>query len=401
MCCKRVYKALSLWMLSVCLCAAQSGKMAEAIDALSHANFPVAEKAARAELRIHPKDPGALEVLAIALDQQKQYRESDSVFRSALSLNPHSPSLLNNFGNHLIATGKEKEARTVFLQLLAINPAHVNGCLQLAQIAVHRRASAEAIAFLDRLPASERGRVDVKTLRGEALAAKGDLRAARSQFIEALEIAPENAAVLRDLGTVEMTLEQFPEAAQTWKRYLNAVPVDDTAQREHAFAQSAIGEVPDAALCVLQSYVHNHPNDAMGHYELGAAESATAPDKALTDLNRAIALDSSLMAARAARGLLLFRQSKPNEALGDFQAAADRQPDNARALDRLGQTYTALNRYRDAVPVLKRAADITPNDSSVLLHLGLALSKAGQQNESKEVFAKIRGLEAKGSIRSN
>lgn len=240
----------------------------------------------------------------------------------------------------------------------------------------------------------------MRILRGEAFASEGQLRNAKSELLQAVETAPDNNAAVRDLAGVEMTLEQFAEAAQIWKRYLELVPGDDLARRECAFAETAIGAGGNSALAILQSFVQKHPDDATGYYELGAAESPDSPDKALADLNRAITLNSNLMAARVARGLLLFRQSKPAEALADFQTAAERQSGDARVLDRLGQTYIVLKRFHEAVPVLRRAADITPNDSSVLLHLGLALSKAGKQEESKAVFAQIRQLEAKAAIPS-
>jgi tetratricopeptide (TPR) repeat protein len=394
--CRVVFIILSAFPLF-----AQNNKTAGALAAFQHGDFPAAERLLQTELHANPDDTPALEILAIVLDQQKKYTEADTLYRRALKLDPRSPALLNNFANHLIASGHPQEARPIFLRVLSMSPGHTNACMQLAQLALNQHSPAAAISFLDRLSSSDRERPAALVLRGEALSSEGQLRSAEAEFVQALEAAPGNNAAVRDLATVETTLEQFPDAARSWKRYLDAVPEDDLAQREYAFAESAIGINTDAALAALQSFVRNHPNDAMGYYELGAAESPVSPEKALTDLNRAITIKPNLMAARVARGLLLFRQTKPAQALLDFQAAVERRPDDARVLDRLGQTYTALNRFQEAVPVLRRAADLAPNDSSILLHLGLALSKTGKQDESKAVFARIRQLEAKAVIPSN
>ena len=104
-----------------------------------------------------------------------------------------------------------------------------------------------------------------------------------------------------------------------------------------------------------------------------------------------------LTSAYVARGLLLYRQSKADVAAEDFKLAAAREPDNARVLDRLGQAYTAIDKPQQAVLVLQRAASLAPGDSGILLHLARALSKAGDLEQSKTVFAQVRELEAKRS----
>ncbi len=374
---------------------AQSNQTSEALAAFQHGDLPAAERLLQTELRTNPNDAPALEILAVVLDQQKKYIEADTLYRRALKLDPRSPALLNNFGNHLIASGHPQEARAIFLRVLSISPGHTNACMQLAQLALNQHSPVAAVSFLDRLSSTDRARPAALILRGQALLSEGQYRQAESTFLTVLDSDPANTAAMRNLAGAEMKLEQFADAVQTWKRYLDTVPSDEVAQRECAFAETALGSDTNSALNTLQAFVRNHPEDASGFYELGAAESSGSPRQAIEHLNRALALDPDLSAARLARGLLLYRESKMSEALADFETAAKRRPDDARILDRLGQTYTALNRFNDAVPVLRRAAVITPDDPSVLLHLGLALSKSGNPDESKAVFARMRKLETK------
>jgi Flp pilus assembly protein TadD len=61
-------------------------------------------------------------------------------------------------------------------------------------------------------------------------------------------------------------------------------------------------------------------------------------------------------------------------------------------LDRLGQIYLALDRTADAVRVLRKAAELAPRDSTTLMHLGRALSKAGDQQEASAVMTRLREL---------
>jgi tetratricopeptide (TPR) repeat protein len=220
----------------------------------------------------------------------------------------------------------------------------------------------------------------------------GQKEAALEVLAQASRIPPQRADVLQLLARISAELGYFADAIQAWNEYLKLIPNDDTARRERAFAETAIGENMQGGLAELNSFVRKHPNDPLGHYELGMAQAPKQPDWALQEFERALALKPDFTGAHIARGLLLYRQGKPEAALADFEFAARREPKNGTVLDRLGETYLALDRANDALPVLRRAAELMPSDSTVLLHLGRALSKVGQTQEANAVFARCREL---------
>ncbi|MBV8811683.1 MAG: tetratricopeptide repeat protein [Acidobacteriaceae bacterium] len=465
--------------------------VSDAIAALQRGDLSSAERILHSYIEDHPADAAALEVLGVVLDQEKKYSEADPVYRRALGLG-RSPGLLNNYGNHLLSTGKVKEARQAFLAVLALDPTHANATIQLARIALEQKSPAQAISYLDRLPAEQRDSQDVAFLRmqadyavgrmseadamlkrlsanddpvqsftlGKAVAAAGQydkaevffertVRAepdnfaalydlglaaghaghnerARDALQKALEKQPDNPNVLYDLAATDVILHDrvtalallararhlapnrpeidlllartagdlgyFGDAVETWDAYLKLIPNDEIARRERAFAQSATDENVEPALAELQSFVRHHPTDANGYYELAMAESPSNPDQALKDIERALALKPNLIPAHVTRGLLRYRQGKPEAALRDFEFAAQHEPTNAVILDRLGETYLALGRPGDAVPVLQRAEASDSKNPNVLLHLGRALSKTGRLEEAAAAFARYRDL---------
>ena len=77
---------------------------------------------------------------------------------------------------------------------------------------------------------------------------------------------------------------------------------------------------------------------------LGAAENKDDPAQALREFDRALALNADFAAAHSARGSLYYQMGNPEAALADLEAAASLRPDDAVDLDRLGQTYLALDR---------------------------------------------------------
>jgi tetratricopeptide (TPR) repeat protein len=115
-------------------------------------------------------------------------------------------------------------------------------------------------------------------------------------------------------------------------------------------------------------------------------------NKALLHFDRALALDPNYGAARAARGSLNYQSGKFEAALPDLEAAASADPGDAATWDRLGQTYQALDRAADAVRALRKAAELAPDDSKIVLHFGRALGDSGQTEESKAVMQRFREL---------
>jgi len=62
-------------------------------------------------------------------------------------------------------------------------------------------------------------------------------------------------------------------------------------------------------------------------------------------------------------------------------------------LDRLGQALVAMDRVNDALPILRKASELAPNDAQTLLHLANALAEAGKTDESDKLMARFREMD--------
>jgi Flp pilus assembly protein TadD len=73
-------------------------------------------------LRAHPqKSPDFVSLLAILLDEQKQWADGERAHREALALSPKSDSLHNNLGYNLLMQGKNEGAAAEFQEALKLN----------------------------------------------------------------------------------------------------------------------------------------------------------------------------------------------------------------------------------------------------------------------------------------
>ena len=102
----------------------------------------------------------------------------------------------------------------------------------------------------------------------------------------------------------------------------------------------------------------------------------------LRNADRAIALDSTLAEAWAARGVLHGRSWRWTEAERDFRRAIAIDPADASAHQWLGELLMVRGRMPEAVAALQRASQLDAGSPEVAGTLGLALALAGRTAEA-------------------
>lgn len=100
-------------------------------------------------------------------------------------------------------------------------------------------------------------------------------------------------------------------------------------------------------------------------------------DRALSDLNTAIALDDAAN-ARIQRGLVYRQMGNAGAALEDYNRALQLDPDNLQALTNRGNAYQDARRFHEAIADYERALAIEPR--RVLTRLNLAIAYASTRN---------------------
>ena len=343
-------------------------------------------------LALSPGHANATVQLATIALRQKSPTEALRYLEQLPGATQHTPAVTNLMGVAFSATGQYAKAETCFERIVEAEPENFQALYDLGLAASHAGHKERARDVLQKALERQPGNVDVQYDLAAVSAELNHKDVALQILARAAQQAPERADIQALIARISADLGYFGDAVEAWGRYMKLAPKDDTGRRERGFAEAAAGEKPAAALADLKWFVQKHPNDAIGHYELGTAECSSNPEEAERELDMALALKPDLAAARFARGLLLYRRGKPELAVADFEFAAKRDPRNPAVLNRLGETYMALNRSADAVRVLRTAAEASPNDATILLHYGRALSKTGQTQEASVVFARVREL---------
>jgi tetratricopeptide (TPR) repeat protein len=282
---------------------------------------------------------------------------AETFLARALAAAPGDFKVLYNLGVAASFAGHNERARDVLERALRQQPQNVDVLYSLAYVDVALKQREAAVRLL----------------------------------AQAARLAPRRPDVQKLLAIVTGDLGAFADSLAAWERYLKLEPNDEFARRERGYTAVCLGQF-EQGIADLKWFLARHPDDAVGHYQLGQAQSQADPAQALIHLDKALALKPDFVEARSARGSLYYRQGKPEAAVADLESAAALRPDDAISLDRLGQTYLALDRPADAVRVLREAAARAPEDSRIQLHFGRALAEAGQSAESKVVMDRFRQL---------
>ncbi|HKE29774.1 MAG TPA: tetratricopeptide repeat protein [Bryobacteraceae bacterium] len=293
----------------------------------------------------------------VALSNVQQFAKAEGFLENALRFDPANFTVLYALGTVAVRAGDNARAREVLESARHQRPQNVDVLYALACADYASKQWETAVQLLSQAAKLEPRRADVQKM---------------------LAIAGE------DLGALD-------DALAAWDRYLQLEPKDDGARRERGYTAAQAGQT-DRGIADLKWYLSRHSRDVVGYYELAQAERSIDLAKAKDHLDRALDLDPNYVPARTARGSLYYQEGDLEAALKDLEVATRLRPDDPASLDRLGQTYQALDRNAEAVRVLRKAAELAPADSKTLLHFARALADAGDTAESKAVMDRFRQL---------
>jgi tetratricopeptide (TPR) repeat protein len=300
----------------------------------------------------------------MAFTDCKQYEHAESAFSRALDADPRDFAVLYNLGLAALGAGHAARATTVLETARNVHPNDVDCLYALSQANLKQERPLDAARLLT----------------------------------QAQKLAPDRADVLLLLAQVSYHLEFYEDAAAAYTRYLERKPNDDAARRERGMALACANQ-PASALADLEWYVRKHPSDAMGFYELGVAEHFADRGKAFRALDRALALDPSMVQAHYTRAVLNIEDEKPAAAIEDLRLVLARDPANYRVLVHLGQAYLGADRAKDAAEVLKRAVDLAPGQPAALIQYRKALEKLGRTDEAAAVLLSLKQADSAAEFR--
>jgi cellulose synthase operon protein C len=378
------------------------------------------------DLRAAARDqPGSAEIAGLLAQAHRRAGETQlarEVLAEAVNFKPDNPELRLLLAADLADAKDYKAAQAEIDQALKAAPSHPRSHEMKARLALAQKdvASAEKVfvSYKTQFPSDASGFLRL----GQFYADQKRFDAALKEYDAAATLAPKAPAPAISAVGVLVAQRRFAEAHQRIDAMLARDPQLLIAHQLRGEVAAASGDLARAEAS-YRRFIELAPKLASGYHSLarvgaqrGGVPAALA---ALEQGEQALPEDRSLPAAR---GELLLRAGRHDEAITLYEALLKRWPDedalannlayllvehrsdkdsHARALalaqrfkdsgrsgylDTLGWTHYSVGEYTQAVAVLERAVAAAPASPLLQLHLGLALHKKGDTVRAHELL---------------
>jgi tetratricopeptide (TPR) repeat protein len=348
-----------------------------------------AEKTIDSVLARSPRDPNARIVKAVLLASEHHLDEAFAQAIAAATNAPQLPRAHMMVGTIDAMLNKPDEAIRAFQDALTLSPGNVDAQVALARLYSGRgdwsTARQYAQSVLKAVPQNGEARV----LLARAETETGALVDAKQELDTLAGTAPTSPAVQYALGRLFVRTGDKPRAREAFTSALRGGDADAAPLAGLVDLDIADGK-PGAARARVDEKLQTTPGSAQ--LDMVAARAyALSGDLAGAEraLRNAIASEPSYLDAYQALARLLLSQHRVDEALGEFEAIAVRNPDSVPAhtmagilLEQKGQIADARKHYERALAADPRAAVSANNLAWLMTEAGENLDVALQLAQS-------------------
>jgi tetratricopeptide (TPR) repeat protein len=220
----------------------------------------------------------------------------------------------------------------------------------------------------------------------QVMISSGKINQAIETYKQAVKADPRNPAVYVTLARWQVLYGDYDGAMENVQ---NALLINQT----HALAKAVRGWILGKqgqyleAEAELKDALDLDPKSALAHAYLAEVykdkidagkEDLNTRDLASQISRTAVALDSSIMEVRRARGLVLEVTGNYEEAVTEFESAVTMNPNLADLHVALGRNYTAVQAYDRAVEEFNTAISLKPDDPEPYYQLARAYLTVGE-----------------------
>jgi tetratricopeptide (TPR) repeat protein len=381
------------FILFICVCLtipvlSQDVKksLSEAANYLQTGNFAEAEKILSQAAKLAPSNPDVHNLLGIIYDQKGDFKQAETKYRTAIRLNPKAVSPLANLGVLLAKTKREKEAINTFESVLKINPNHPPTIINLGFLYNSTGDFPQAVEFLSKANQIQPNSRDILFGLGNALFYTKKFAEAEQIF---RQFETPNAYFMR--GEILTEQKRYPEAVQFYEK---AVAADKTKDVYFVrlgglyLLQSKFNQ----ALPYFQEAAELFPNIAEIKYFLAITFRGLGNyDSAIDEVKKSLAIKETAD-SNALLGAILFDRNESPDAEKYLRKAILLNPNHINSHYDLGRLLVKNQRYRESLPILEKAAKLSPANPEIYYQLFLSYSRLKRKTEADTALQKFKQL---------
>lgn len=384
-------------------------------------------------LRKHPNNVGLKTQYGLLLVRARRFSDAEKVLSEVLKADPQNRDALRHYAALLAETNRPDEAGEVLKKLQGLDPDDPDVPFRRAMFLLEARKIGEAEKILKELraglvtrKAGPEGLAQVDGQLANAAYLRKDYRAARALVAPYLEESgpaganPQAFDLLMQIARDENDYAEGLRIARKAMKAGNPSPLVRSSLAEFLLKSKQAGEVEEGEKILADLAEQDRPGALLAadtwqrieRFGRAAAVAKAALEKYPEDPDLLFRLGASLERdQRGAEAVGVFERLlkvKPEHAaslnyLGYYwadrgenlekarsmiQKAVDLDPGNGAYLDSLGWVLYQLDRPDEAEKYLKEAASLTPDDPTIMEHLGDVAVKKGDVAKARELWGK-------------
>lgn len=223
---------------------------------------------------------------------------------------------------------------------------------------------------------------------GESPPAESYYALAVSHWNEAQELEVTNQA--------NRAVQRYRDAQEALQRSIAEEGETSSAWSLLAGISARLGDF-EQAIVQNERAVALDASNTEAHYNLGyALEEIGESERALAAYSAAIRYDSSFTEAYSALGNLLISLDRPAEALDVLNRAIEKTPDSPMLFlihKNLGKAHLTAGRADEALPYLRQSLDANPDWPETTALLAQAYRQVGQREEARAMWRRYLEIE--------
>ena len=374
----------------------------------------LAEAEIRAGLKQAPQSLEGLNLLGIALGEQKDFAGADAAFQQALKINPRSLETHNNLGNSYVVQQKNDLAEREFRTTLRYDPANRDANYNLGLLLLARNDPRNAITYFSRVQPkgpevllnltqaylgagqkekglelarslSEQAKNDVRAhfTLGVLLAKQRQYSAASHEFEIADSLQPDTFEILYNLGQAYIKRGDNEKALEVLGQALKLSP--NSVETLYLIAQTYAdgGKDLDALELLVKAHKLAPGNTDVIFLMARLSMKQAFYEDAIPLLEEGLKVVPNPPKLLAALGECYFMSGKVDKARDTFQTLIQVDP-SARSYAFMALSYRHLGRFDEAVKYLEQGLKADPHDVSCLYNLGYIASRQGQYDQGEK-----------------
>jgi len=321
--------------------------LSEAVKLHAAGSLDAAHELYKVVLTNAPRETQALHGLALIAIDRGLPEKAVPLLVTCLQITPNDPIYRTSLGLALLKAGHTADAAAHLLEATNRAPHLPEPRLHLARALSRLGRQAQALEILTETAAHFPSRADLWIAKGQEERLQNQPKAAEISFRRALELLPEDANALNDLGVVIRAQGRTREAVGVYREALSRAPRNPLTHGNLGNALTALGELQ------------------------------TAEDH----LREAVALAPGSVDHRCNLAIFLTAQDRAEEAAFLFRDVLMRAPGHADAWTNFGIAQLDMGDVVAAETSIRRAIALQPRNAEAHYNLAWVLLLTGQWRE--------------------